>query len=346
LSHNFGYKQNKTSLKSNPTQRAVAKLLNQTQNGFLHCDEFKNGMPYTDTFISAFDFEGFERSTDDAQSGNETESFPVTRGIVITSNDEPTYEPFISRLIYLVKDDISKSDQETKAFFELDTWLKQGLACISVELLGYRKLIEDNYKSCFAELEKYIKGLVTELQNVETRNYSKTTQTLVVGYMLTKCGKMGFESKNEKDILLWFATLGANQLRFQHKMSEQKTALHQFFEFFQSLYDQKRIYEGSHFRIDNGKFIVNLNSFYPIYQKEYFMINKELPQSRSEIFEALKLFDEHSEVKSSMRFANIENGDFNMKSAVKNCISVSYDKLKMVYGLDLDYGNQLSQPSF
>lgn len=343
LSHNYGYKQNKTSLKSNPTPRAVAKLLNQTQNGFLHCDEFKNGMPYTDTFISAFDFEGFERSTDDAASGNETESFPVTRGIVITSNDEPSYEPFISRLIYLVKDDINKTESETKAFVALDAYLKQGLACISVELLAYRKLIVDNYQVCFDELLRYIKGLVTDLQNVETRNYSKTTQTLVVGYMLTKYGKidMGYESRDEKDILVWFATLGANQLRFQHRMSEAKTALHQFFEFFQSLYDQRRIYEGSHFRIDNGKFIVNLNSFYPIYQKEYFSIHKELPQSRSEIFEALKAFDEEAEVKSSMRFANITEGEYNKTLAVKNCISVSYQKLKVVYGLDLDNNSNI-----
>lgn len=348
LSHNYGYKQNKTSLKSNPTPRAVAKLLNQTQNGFLHCDEFKNGMAYTDTFISAFDFEGFERSTDDAASGNETESFPVTRGIVITSNDEPTYEPFISRLIYLVKDDINKTEAETKAFVELDTYLKKGLACITVELLAYRKLIVENYQACFDELLRYIKGLVTDLQNVETRNFSKTTQTLVIGYMLVKYGKidMGYESKDEKDILVWFAMLGANQLRFQHRMSEAKTALHQFFEFFQSLYDQRRIYEGSHFRIDNGKFIVNLNSFYPIYQKEFFTINKELPQSKSEIFEALKSFDDQHEVKSSMRFANIAEGEFNKTLAVKNCISVNYNKLKLVFGLDLDNNMNNLQPSF
>lgn len=347
LSYNYGFKQNKTSLKSNPTPRAVAKLLNQTQNGFLHCDEFKNGMAYTDTFISAFDFEGFERSTDDAQSGNETESFPVTRGIVITSNDEPTYEPFISRLIYLVKDDINKTESETKAFFALDAYLKQGLACISVELLAYRQLIFDNYKESFDELQKAIQGLTTDLENVETRNYSKTTQTLVIGYILSKNDKINMINHvSLSDCLVTFAMLGADQLRFQHRMSQTKTALHQFFEFFQSLYDQRRLYEGAHFRIERGQFIVNMNSFYPIYQKEFFQINREYPQSKNEIIEALKSFDKEFSVKSSMRFANVDEGNFVKNSAVKNCISVNYDKLKNTFGLDLDNTNAQIQPSF
>ena len=346
LSYNYGFKQNKTSLKSNPTARAVAKLLNQTQNGFLHCDEFKNGMNYTDTFISAFDFEGFERSTDDAASGNETESFPVTRGIVLTSNDEPTYEPFISRLIYLVKDDINKTETETKAFFALEKRLKEGLACISVELLQYRTLIEENYKDSFNELQKAIAGLTTDLENVETRNYSKTTQTLVVGYILAKHGKidLGFESGHPDDIKVFYSLAGANQLRLQHRMSQTKTALHQFFEHLQSLYDQRRIYEGVHFKIMGDKFIVNLHSFYPIYQKEFFAINKELPQSRSEIFESLKNFDENHELKSSMRFANYDNNEIKGTLPIKNCIAVSYDKIKMVFGIDLSNNYEFPTP--
>ena len=284
----------------------------------------------------------------------------MTRGIVLTSNDEPSYEPFISRLIYLVKDDIQKTERETQAFLALDDYLKQGLACISVELLQYRKLIAENYKNSFETLEKYIKKASMNpdlgLSDVETRNYSKTTQTLVIGFILTKFEKISFNfakreteqslEEYQKDILIQFGTLGLNQLIFQHRMSMKKTALHQFFEVFQSMYDTKRVYEGSHFRIDNGMFTVNLSSFYPIYQKEFFIINRENPQSKDEIFDALRNLDENHVVKKSVRFANIEEGIMNKGVVANNCISVTYSILQTKFGLDIDTNNPFAPPPF
>lgn len=341
LGNLYGFVQKGVNLKSESTLKSVAKILSQTQNGFLHGDEYYEGSPYTNTFIAAFDCKGYDRTADDGASNIETENIPVTRGIVLTSNDEPRYRPFVSRCLYLVKDDIQKSDEQTINYNKLDEIGKQGLACVTVEILKYRSLIKEQYAQAFEELLAATKKRVAE-KDVETRNFLMTIQVLTAAYILRKEGKisLGLDADNTDDVLHDFSALAARQIVFQHRKQAEKTGLSQFMELFQSFYDSYRIYEGTHFRFtDLGeKILINFSSIYPIFQKEYFQLYRELPPSKDEILDALAQLvetDKENIILKTARFVDEKTeGEVKLNKVVNSPISVSYAILQETFGLD------------
>lgn len=345
----FGYVQENTSLKGNPTARAVQKLLSNMHNSFLHCDEYHHNEEFNNFFVSAFNYKGYSLTPKDSINLVQTAKVPVTRGIVLTSNEEPTYEPFVTRLMYYEKDDLTKNPIEKAAHDQLQELAKSGCSSVTIELLRYRELIKEQYDFCFSELWASINNeLIRREIEVKTRNINMTTVCLCSAYILQKHGKIniGLESESHDDVLTDYTMLAVHQILFQHRKQQTKSALSKFFEMMQSFFFSYKIYEGSHFRfIDNGiNILIDISSIYPMYQKEYFIINREMPASKDEIINSLAEaigVEKDKVLKKTGRMYDVIDKEseqnlekLKLNKVINSPISVTYDFLVDTYGVD------------
>ena len=144
---------------------AVADHLSHCRNAMVHLEEYKNSMEYEKIEILKGAFDGIGRSRMNMDRDKKKEMIPVDCGIILTGQESTTADnALFTRVIYLTVKKRVHTDDETAAYNDLKRFEKEGLTCITNELLTLREYVLENYERQLAATEEEIRQAV----NVKT----------------------------------------------------------------------------------------------------------------------------------------------------------------------------------
>lgn len=326
------------NLKSKNTDAALVKLMSQASNTLIWMDEFHNNIPNEGLLQAAYDNAGYHKSPDSSKSNTETDSIEIHSALALTSNFIPSNDIFFSRCLLIQVENKEKDKQQKEGFQLLKQLESKGLACITVEILKHRKLIEDNYAIAFNKLSQRIEAEFTN-EFIPERLFSNMVQTMTCAYILCSKGLISIgESTNEADILDEFADMAVIYIRKQYQIQDETSILNQFFSTLQILFEDYKLHEGIHFRFDGDLLLLRLPSIYPIFKQRYRSIYfSESSDKDSIIQEILKLESprEIREIIKTIRFREENDSNANtMKNTVTNSLSITYSIYSTKFGLD------------
>lgn len=140
---------------------AVADHLSHCRNAMVHLEEYKNSMEYEKIEILKGAFDGIGRSRMNMDRDKKKEMVPVDCGIILTGQESTTADnALFTRVIYLTVKKRVHSDEETEAYNDLKRYEKEGLTCITNELLTLREYVLANYEKQLANTEEEIRQAV------------------------------------------------------------------------------------------------------------------------------------------------------------------------------------------
>ncbi len=344
LTSAFGRKQDGVNLKSKNTETALAKLMSQASNTIIWFDEFHNDISCEGLLQAAYDNDGYHLTKAGTVGTNETDSIDIYSALALTSNYLPDNPIFFSRCVFVAITSQDKSDAQVTAYNQLEVWQEEGLGCLTLELLQYRTLIEEQYAASYALL---LNGIKKEFkgEKIPERFFANMAQLLTVGFTLAATGKVHMtQSTGIQDVLDEFVAVGAGNIRRQFRIVSEKTALSEFLEIVQQLFDQYQIHDQVHFDIVQVGNELQVELWFPqlynLYAMHYRRMTQRSPADRDSLQQEIAAFEEQPDwdaMKKSIRFHNDGEGNAQSNSTPrKNCCVMNYSKLKDKYGLDLE----------
>lgn len=346
----FGRKQEGVNLKAKNTESALSKLMSQSSNAIIWFDEYHNEITCEGLLQAAYDNDGYHLSKAGTVGTNETGSIDIYTALALTSNYIPQNEIFFSRCVFVSIASQDKTDDQVVAFNQLEEWQEGGLGCLTLELLKYRQLVEKEYGNAFDLLLKKLKAEFRG-EKIPERFYTNMAQLLTVGLILNSAGHIALtESCDLVDIVDEFVRIGAHTIRRQHRIMSEKTALSEFFEIIQQLYDQYTIHEEIHFdfKVLGGVTAIELwfPQLYNLYAQYYRRINQKAPADRDQLQNEIAAFEDQPDweaVRKQIRFMNDGQGNSTAKTIPRpNSCTMDYMKLKDKFGINLESRKQKS----
>lgn len=170
-------------------------------------------------------------------------------------------------------------------------------------------------------------------------------QLLTVGLILTSEGLINLTEFTEAtDIVDEFVRIGAANIRRQHRIMAEKTALSEFFEIVQQLFDQHQIQEEVHFGFkhlgDTWTISLWFPQLYNLYAQHYRRIYQKAPADRDALQQEIAAFEEQPDwdaVKKQIRFLNDGESNSQAKTMPRpNSCTMDYSKLQEKFGLNLE----------
>jgi len=130
----------------NGTKAGLAEHIQQFVNGFAWIDEYKNNIEYDkiETLKSIYDAIGRNRLNYD--KGKKKETTQVNSAVTLSGQEMPTADvALFSRVIFLQFHQTEYSAEEKENYNLLKSYEKQGLSCITAEILRHRTFFVENY---------------------------------------------------------------------------------------------------------------------------------------------------------------------------------------------------------
>jgi hypothetical protein len=157
LTSAFGYPQAEVNLMSPNTPKSLPRLLEQMSNAVLWFDEYRNALPADIRAMlqAAYDGGGYHRAN--ISQDNTTTSIEILSGIILTSNEIPDYDVFLSRCVVCVYNETQKTEEQKTAFDALRNLEEQGLSAVTAWFLSKRATIKKEWETTFNELSAYIR---------------------------------------------------------------------------------------------------------------------------------------------------------------------------------------------
>lgn len=344
----YGYYQDEVNLKSRNTSAALTKLLSQSANVIQWFDEFENDQSYEGLLQAVYDLGGYHLTPENAKNNTVTTSVDIHSSLALTSNYTPSNQIFFSRCLFILVSNQQKTENQRINYSKLKDIEKDGLGAITAELFQYRDLVYQNYASAYQKIHFKLSTML-QFDNIPERHINNLAQTMAAAYILQVNGKIQIcESTNENDILLDFCEFGKNIILKQHNVMADKTPLAEFFEILQLLFDSNVIFEGVHYKFNEGFLEINRKVFTLFKQKYHHIYYKQSPDKDS-IIEELIRFEEPRERKDiikSVRFMTIDSNDSNTKSIPETgSLSITYNKVQNSFNIDFSK-KQYSTKSF
>lgn len=143
----FGIPQTAINLEGGAsTLKGQIRKFAQFTNIICHLSEYKRGDSKLDGTIKGFwDRRGYEFGT--IESKVSTDTVPILSSTLLTGNEYPESEALISRLLWLEFQAKTFSLEETKNYDLLKDMTKKGISHFTDDLLVYRGLYEEKFKS-------------------------------------------------------------------------------------------------------------------------------------------------------------------------------------------------------
>jgi len=337
----FGFPLKEVNLKSRNSEAGIIRIMSQNSNAIIWFDEFTNNHPLEGILQAAYDNSGQIKA--EGTSGLETENVDIRSAEAITSNYMPDNNIFFSRCIYLPVMNQQKTAEQKKSFDHLTAIESKGLAAVTMELLQNRRMIEIHYAKNFDlvynGLKKHPAG---RQQPIPERLFSNMAQAMTAAYTLAMLKKISITEAVEpgEDMLAEFVEAGIENILRQHRISAEKTALHEFFEVMQMLYDSDyRIHEGSHFRFEHEYITIRFGSVYSLFKDRYFRMHfKESPSKddiRQELIKVFSASGTEEEIFKQKRFYPEEMDNTGSTTVpIKDTLVINYTELVDKYAVD------------
>lgn len=340
----FGRKQDGVNLKARNTEPALSKLMSQSSNTIIWFDEYHNDITCEGLLQAAYDNDGYHITKAGTVGTNETGSIDIFSALALTSNYIPANEIFFSRCVFVSIASQDKTAQQVVAFNQLEEWQEAGLGGLTVELLQHRAFVENEYGFTFDVLLKRLKAAFTG-ERIPERFFTNMAQLLTVGLILTSEGLISLtEFTAPADVVDEFVRIGTLNIRRQYRIMAEKTALSEFFEIIQQLYDQYQIHEEIHFCFKHIGETWTIQLWFPqlynLYAQHYRRIYQKAPADRDGLQQEIAAFEEQADwdaVKKQIRF--LTDGESNSQAKTMprpNSCTMNYSKLQDKFGLNLE----------
>lgn len=335
----FGFKQEDINLKSKNTEAALVKLMDQASNTLLWMDEYHPDFQHEGLLQAAYDNAGYHKTPDNNRGNTDTDSIEIHSALTLTSNFLPRNPIFFSRCILISVEDTKKTQSQREGYNQISDLESRGLAGISVELLKYRALIEENYSNAFDKLNTSLLEKVKGCDYPE-RITSNIIQCMTCAFILQTHNKIAMcESESEDDVLDVYTSYAADCIKHQHQIQFSNSDVAEFFAILQNLYDAHQLIEGVHFKFLNEMLQINLPSVYNLYKLKYRQINHGTAPDRDSIVqEILKIEEKRNskEVLKSIRFSKIIESEKSSSQPVSNSLSLIYENYRLRFNLNLN----------
>ncbi|MER0439740.1 BT4734/BF3469 family protein [Emticicia sp. W12TSBA100-4] len=337
------------NLKGRNTEPAFVAKIEQRHNGYQFGDEYKPNHPLTPLFQASYDNKAYSKMNMSSKGYLDTTDLVPKCTIGFASNflpDLPNDEPFFSRLVMLVNNNRNRTEEQKKAFRELLVMQEKGITSIVCEIWQYRDLIKKEFRKNYHLLKNALEKHFESHQIGNPRYFYNIAQILTVPYILSIHGKIALcEATNEQDLLTEFINRSETSILISERLVQEKSALREFFDCIQELFDKGQIYESVHYRLENQDIIINLQRLYQKFVGEFKKQNRfelqppSIQTLQDEILAILGLDSQSEEVRNNffrkLRFTNeIER---NKTDFIRNSFKINYLFLQNTFGLDFTF---------
>ena len=148
-----------TSL-NNATGAGLSRIAAQKRNCLVYLKEYTNETEerIQDFILTAYD--GAGRTIGLKTTDSKTKTFSVESGLVFDGNHLPTQKTAIlMRMILLVFESNSFTDQQTIAFQKLKSYADHGFGNVLIEILKIRNHIEENFRETYLSVKAHFRKL-------------------------------------------------------------------------------------------------------------------------------------------------------------------------------------------
>ncbi len=165
---------------TNATLPALADHVSHCRNALVHIDEYKNSVEYDKIEFLKGLYDGTGRSRMNMDRDKKKEMTPVDCGIILTGQERTTADnALFSRVIYLTVSQTVFSAEQNAAYEDLKRYEKQGLTCITNELLAQREWVLENYEKQLAITKEEVRQ-ATDTRHIEGRILQNWTMVLAM----------------------------------------------------------------------------------------------------------------------------------------------------------------------
>lgn len=165
---------------TNSTLPAMADHVSHCCNALVHIDEYKNSVEYEKIEFLKGLYDGTGRSRMNMDRDKKKEMTPVDCGIILTGQERTTADnALFSRVIYLTVQQTVFSAEQNAAYEDLKKYEKQGLTCITNQLLTLRDYVLTNYEKELANTKEEIRQ-ATNTRHIEGRILQNWTMVLAM----------------------------------------------------------------------------------------------------------------------------------------------------------------------
>lgn len=165
---------------TNATLPALADHVSHCRNALVHIDEYKNSVEYDKIEFLKGLYDGTGRSRMNMDRDKKKEMTPVDCGIILTGQERTTADnALFSRVIYLTVSQTVFSAEQNAAYEDLKRYEKQGLTCITNELLAQREWVLENYEKQLAITKEEMRQ-ATDTRHIEGRILQNWTMVLAM----------------------------------------------------------------------------------------------------------------------------------------------------------------------
>lgn len=279
------------------TVKGIIRSFAQYSNTPILMDEFINERKQTELLKSVYDKDGYTKAVVDSRFG--TETTPCLSSAMVTTNDEPTDEPLLQRLIYIQINDAQFSQEQENDYLALKDEEGKGVGQVLLEILKHRVYFEEQFKDVLRSVKKEINHhYQKELPKKRVRD---NISVLLACYdVIAK--KMAFPFERET-LLNYLVKLAYSLIDKINEGGE----VAKFFSVLQIMFQKSDFNEDVHFSLDENYLYVRYSYAYNIYQKYYYDTYKVRPPSKSALQDSLKRSDAFVESLKSHRFTRGSN---------------------------------------
>ena len=165
---------------TNATLPALADHVSHCRNALVHIDEYKNSVEYDKIEFLKGLYDGTGRSRMNMDRDKKKEMTPVDCGIILTGQERTTADnALFSRVIYITVSQTVFSAEQNASYEDLKRYEKQGLTCITNELLAQREWVLENYEKQLAITKEEMRQ-ATDTRHIEGRILQNWTMVLAM----------------------------------------------------------------------------------------------------------------------------------------------------------------------
>ncbi|TXI14316.1 MAG: hypothetical protein E6Q66_06770 [Pedobacter sp.] len=256
----FGESQEQIMLGGASTVVGFMRKMAQFVNGLVWLDEYKNNLNsrVIESLKNLFDRKGYERGKKDNTFG--TESTPVDSAVIVSGQEMPTIEnAFFSRCIMLSLKETSFTENQREEFKKLQMMETRGLSGITVELLNYRDLFDQQFRHVFETEQKWLIREVNKKQ-IDDRLLMNYSSLIATATLMQTHIKLPFEITSFKE-------QAKNHLITQFAILEGSDDGSKFWDVVEHLFNSYKLVEDRHFVLKDGYLYLRVQDIYHDYAK-------------------------------------------------------------------------------
>lgn len=248
-------------LGSASSPKGFARKLAQVRNGLQAFEEYKNKISpnLIEMLKNVYDGIGYERAQ--TTNDNRTHATLVNSAVILSGQEMPTKEnALFSRVLLLVFNKTKFSAVQKVAFDELERKIEGGLGDVLLEILQYRKMVEENFVTVFQKVYGHLrKDNVTS--DLEERTLTNVAAILTPFKILSAHLKFPFDYK-EAYICV------RERIKAQAEYMSKTNEVNQFWQVFDTL-DENKVHRDTHYKVSpDGLLSIDLKRVFPIYYEQ------------------------------------------------------------------------------